>query len=208
MCCRCSPRQDVNAVMKRFLFRNRVRLYRIFQAVFLAQAPNVQSINNRMGCIGVAQLLFPSKRSFYPTSSAHPPSVRLRNIMCTKNYVDETHTLYDITQNDSGNVISVGIKDCQKVSQNSFYIVRHVVTHIVRFAPDVAVPRSTLWEPPFSDCSSCSSTGSSSWNCLAAVSTYFDIGGTDNNIIELDFGAGMREKGKYSSESNVQQASP
>ena len=127
--------------------------------------------------------------------------------MCTIKNVDETHTLYDITQNDSGNVVSVGIKDCQKVYQNSFYIVRHV-THIVRFAPDAAVLRSTLWEPPFSDCSSCSTTGSSSWNCPAAVSTYFDIGGTDDDILELEFGDGKRKKGEYSSESDVQQASP
>lgn len=52
---------------------------------------------------------------------------------------------------------------------------------------------STLWEPPFATCSSCTTDGSPVWNCPAAVSTYADLGGPDANIIELDFGAGKRE---------------
>ena len=54
--------------------------------------------------------------------------------------------------------------------------------------------RSTLWEPPFSACSTCRTTGDPAWNCPAAVSTYFDLGGSDADIIELDFGGGKREE--------------
>lgn len=57
----------------------------------------------------------------------------------------------------------------------------------------VILLRRSLWGPPFGTCSTCRVDNNPSWMCPATISTYLDLGGSDDNIIELDGGPGKRD---------------
>lgn len=49
----------------------------------------------------------------------------------------------------------------------------------------------TLWGTGYGGCTTCYDSITSEWSCPAALSTYYDIGGSDANIIETDGATGM-----------------
>ena len=52
----------------------------------------------------------------------------------------------------------------------------------------------TLWGNNFGECTTCRETGDPSWLCPAAVSVYADIGGSGDEIVELDGEAGKKHR--------------
>lgn len=51
----------------------------------------------------------------------------------------------------------------------------------------------TFWGTGYGECTTCLETNDPAWTCPAAAATYRDMGGSDNNIVELD-GSGGKQK--------------
>lgn len=48
----------------------------------------------------------------------------------------------------------------------------------------------TLWGNGFGECTTCREDDDPAWLCPAALSAYYDLGGTSDDIIEFDGGEG------------------
>ena len=52
----------------------------------------------------------------------------------------------------------------------------------------------TLWGVGYGECTTCRSDGDPAWTCPAALSAYYQIGGTDADIVETDGGTGKQKR--------------
>eukprot|EP00904_Undaria_pinnatifida_P013074 jgi/Undpi1/8898/HiC_scaffold_25.g11360.m1 len=61
-------------------------------------------------------------------------------------------------------------------------VIQHEMGHVIGIG--------TLWGTGFGECTTCYDDLDPAWTCPAAVSAYYDIGGSDADIIEIDGGTG------------------
>eukprot|EP00904_Undaria_pinnatifida_P013079 jgi/Undpi1/8901/HiC_scaffold_25.g11363.m1 len=76
------------------------------------------------------------------------------------------------------------IDDIENMEDNGTFegVIQHEMGHVIGVG--------TLWGVGYGDCTTCRDDGDPAWTCPAALSEYYDIGGTDANIVETDGGTG------------------
>eukprot|EP00904_Undaria_pinnatifida_P006370 jgi/Undpi1/2863/HiC_scaffold_14.g06240.m1 len=76
------------------------------------------------------------------------------------------------------------IDDIADMEDNGTFegVIQHEMGHVIGVG--------TLWGVGYGDCTTCRDDGDPAWTCPAALSEYYDIGGTDSDIVETDGGSG------------------